>query len=180
MAINPDVNSIFVQLQLDLQASAIATLANYNIPSNNVKIGHVEFLQKQEFWEYIAETGYFIVIGLPRGEGNFFNWEGKFQIVVELFYPIPADTGYDWVAQTNMLATLIAGWSHILPINTQWTKGQNRSPLHIEYALPSLRTHEKPYGKFLECESFIVSQKITFTMPVIMDQIAHPCEEPLA
>lgn len=178
---NPSANSIFTQFQRDIQA---ATQAVPGIDADNVIIGEVEFLPKDQFYQNIADEGYHVVIGMPKGKADLLRFEGSFDLVVELFYPIPADRSYDFQGPNDMIAAIMAGWAHWTS-DSAWSAGQNRSPLQIEWGKPELRVHEKPFGKFLlngpddeALPSFIVCTKFTLSYPFIVDQAANGFYEP--
>lgn len=158
-------NSVFVQLQLDIQTAAAMVL-----PAKNIVIGEVELLANGDFWQHIADVGYVMVIGMPKASVDLYSLNGDFDLVCELFYPRPADVSSDFIDVNNTIGKLIDAWVDYGP----WTKGRNRSPKTVSFAKPEIRTHEKPCGKFLGRESFIVCTKFTMTMPLIASQAAEP------
>lgn len=191
---NPSSNDIFTQFSLDLQ-SATQGVPGF-VPAQCL-IGQVEFLPEQEFYADVAKNGYYFIIGMPDGSGSYFNFEGEFEVTGELLYPVPADLSYNWTAPNAMIAAMIAGWAHWTEPGTsgspdyqggsQWTRGQNRSPVKFKFGKPEIRHYEKQWSCFLAAavqadeaiQAFIVSTKFTFTMPFVTDQAANPYISPI-
>jgi hypothetical protein len=168
MATNPDPQSLLSQFCQDLKAAASAI-----IPLDNIMIGNVELLANGNFWAQIANHGYHLVVGIPSGEANLVRFEGDTEVVMELFFPIPADVTYQWNGPNDTISRLIQAWASYSP----WVKGLNRQPVKLTWSKPVLRTHEKPMSCLLHAEAFIISVKFVATMPFIADQIAAPYEE---
>lgn len=183
---NPAQQSVFAQFSADLLTSTQAIFVNLPAPlgplsADQVEIGHIEFFTNADFYRKVADCGPHFIIGLPEAEGSFFDFNGSFQVVAHLFYPVPADQSYDWQNTNNLCGALIANWSHwTAPGGSSWVKGRNRSPVKFKMKKPFIRYYEKPCGKYLKKESFIVSQEFTFTMPFVTDQAGNPYLEPPA
>ena len=167
MSIAITTQSMFSQFQQDLKA---ATLAVPGMASENVMIGSSEFTANGTFWKHVADTGFCVFIGNPSGNFSLFDFNSMFECTVEAIYPVPADVAYDWVAPNDMLAAIISGWAHWTS-NSEWSLGQNRSPLTGEWTKPEIRTYEKPVSAYLNgVEAFIVTTKIVLKYPFISDQ----------
>lgn len=171
MSSNPSPSSVFSQFTSDLQT---ATQGVPGMVSSQVLVGHIEFFRHEEFYKQVSDGGFYFIIGLPSGDGSFFNYNGEFSVTADLFYPVPADQTFNWQSVNDQIGALISGWSTFTqPGTSAWPKGQNRGPVRFKFDEPFIRYDVKPFGKFLEQESFIASTQFTFTVPYITSQAAN-------
>lgn len=179
---NPSSKSVFRQFCDDLQ---LATQGVPGIVPSQVLVGQVEFFVGDNFYCDIAQNGYYFTIGIPMGNGSFWDFSGEFKVECFLFFPIPADRSWDWGPVNDIIGALIAGWAHYTQPGTsgtpnytggsEWPLGGNRAPVKFDFGKPKIRYHQKIPSEFLGCEqAFIVSTKFTFTLPYITDQAANP------
>lgn len=141
-----------------------------------VQIGNIEFGLCEEFYREVATNGWYFFIGLPSAQGDFFRFEGQFEVECRLWFPVPADKSYNWDAPNGMMTNIIVALSHYgQPGNSQWVYGQNRSPVRFKHDKPKIRYYVKECSKFLSCEqAYAVSWDLTLTMPMITDQLTPP------
>lgn len=176
---NPNSVDVFTQFITDLQTNS------QSVPgmlADQILTGSVEFQATENFYQDVADNGYYFIIEQPSGESDFFTFNSSFDITAFLFYPIPADQSYDWKPVNKQIGSLISGWARWTnPSQSIWVKGQNRSAVKMKWYKPEIRYSPKPCSKFLKCEqAFIVSTKFEFTMPFIADQACNPFLNPEA
>ena len=149
-------NGLFAQSLIDWKAAAVAVFAAQSpaLPASQVAIGRLEFQPDDNFYEDLAENGFYLVLEMPEGQVNTESMNGRFDVTAELFYPIPADVANDMSGPNNMIAALIQGWATNFDL---WTQGGNRNPLEIKWEKPKPRFHEKPNIYSIK---FVLSQPI--------------------